>query len=198
MPKPSVDHFGFLSPLYERFIRPADPAQLLALLQLAPGQTLLDVGGGTGRITQALVGAGVTLTLLDPSVGMLRQAQGKRCCFPCLGLAEALPFASGSFSRVLAVDSFHHFWDYDRAAAELLRVLAPEGRLVIEEPDVRKFWVKLVALAERLALMRSQFHPPAALAARFHAAGGAVELHHLPDNPNYWAVITHSRTLIAS
>ncbi len=189
MPKPPIDHFGLLSPLFDRLIRPADPAQLLALLRLEPGQRLLDVGGGTGRITQALAGAGVALTLLDPSLGMLRQAQGKGCCVPCQGIAEALPFATGSFARVLAVDSFHHFWDYNRAAAELVRILAPGGRLVIEEPDVRRPVVKLVALAERLALMRSQFHPPDALAARFHAVGARVTLHYLAGNPNFWAVV---------
>lgn len=190
MPKPPVDHFGLLSPLFDRLIRPADPATLLTLLELAPGQRLLDVGGGTGRITQALVREDVALIALDPSRGMLRQAQAKGCCVPCQGLAEALPFAAGSFARVLAVDSFHHFWDYDRAAAELVRVLAPGGRLVIEEPDVRLPVVKLVALAERLALMRSRFHTPDALAARFRAVGAQVTLHYREGNPNFWAVVT--------
>jgi len=36
-----------------------------------------------------------------------------------------------------------------------LRVLAPGGRLVIEEPDVERTPVRLIALAEKLALMRS-------------------------------------------
>jgi len=39
-------------------------------------------------------------------------------------------------------------------------VLKPGGRLVIEEPDVRCWQVKLVALVEKLALMRSHFLSP--------------------------------------
>ena len=43
---------------------------------------------------------------------------------------------------------------------ELARVLAPGGRLVIEEPDIHRPAVKLVALAERMALMGSTFLAP--------------------------------------
>jgi ubiquinone/menaquinone biosynthesis C-methylase UbiE len=57
----------------------------------------------------------------------------------------------------MVVDALHHFPDQSAAIGELLRVLKPGGRLVIEEPDIARFAVKLVALAERLALIGSYF-----------------------------------------
>jgi len=36
----------------------------------------------------------------------------------------------------------------------------PGGRIIIEEPDIRNFRVKLLALGEKLALMRSHFLSP--------------------------------------
>ena len=53
----------------------------------------------------------------------------------------------------------HHFNDHDTAIRELLRVLRPKGRLIIDEPDIKRFSVKVVALLEKLALMRSRFLP---------------------------------------
>lgn len=186
--RPPFDHFGLISKVYEIFIRTPDVDPLVDLLGLEPGQRLLDVGGGTGRVTQTLTDQKANLFVLDPSEGMLRQAQSKGCCRVCIGRSEELPFPDGSFDRVLAVDSFHHFWDYGGAAREMMRVVAPGGRIVIEEPDVRHFGVKIVALMERLLLMRSHFHRPDALASLFEQAGGKVTLHQ-EDPINYRAVV---------
>lgn len=92
----------------------------------------------------------------------------------------------------LIVDAFHHFQDWPQAAVELVRVLGPGGRMVIEELDTRHWLVKLVALGERLLLMRSRFYAPADLTRLFTTAGGQVAIHQ--DQPGiYWAVIEHAR-----
>ena len=46
-------------------------------------------------------------------------------------------------------------------------VLKPGGSIVIEEPDIRKFTVKLIALAEKITLMRSHFLSPDKIAGLF-------------------------------
>ena len=43
------DHFNLIARWYDRLIRPAEDGRLAALLAAEPGQTVLDVGGGTGR-----------------------------------------------------------------------------------------------------------------------------------------------------
>jgi demethylmenaquinone methyltransferase/2-methoxy-6-polyprenyl-1,4-benzoquinol methylase len=54
-------------------------------------------------------------------------------------------------------------------ARELYRVLKVEGRLVIEEPDLRTFGVKMIAIAEKIALMRSHFLAPSQIVQLFPA-----------------------------
>jgi demethylmenaquinone methyltransferase/2-methoxy-6-polyprenyl-1,4-benzoquinol methylase len=77
---------------------------------------------------------------------------------------ECLPFPDGTFDRVLMVDALHHVLNQAETIRELYRVLKLGGMLVIEEPDIRTFPVKLIAVAEKLALMRSHFLSPSQIA----------------------------------
>jgi demethylmenaquinone methyltransferase/2-methoxy-6-polyprenyl-1,4-benzoquinol methylase len=79
---------------------------------------------------------------------------------PVCSRTEKLPFADGTFARIIMVDALHHVIDQRETLDELWRLLQPGGRLVIEEPDLRLFGVKLLAIAEKLALMRSHFLSP--------------------------------------
>ncbi len=184
------DHFGILAPFYERVIRPPDARYLKHLLDPQPTHRLLDVGGGTGRVAQHFQGMFRDVLVLDVSLGMLVQAKTKDTLLPFLGESEHLPFADGSFERVLAVDSFHHFRDEVTAVEELVRVLAPGGRLVIEEPNIEHFPVKLVALGEKLLLMRSHFYPPHQVKAMFDQLGYVAKVY-MNGSSNYWVVVTH-------
>jgi len=159
-------HFDLLAPLYDRVISPPDPEAIRALLDLpADGKTapgwMLDAGGGTGRVSTLLCSTVERLAISDLSHPMLRQAGQKGCVLPTQARVERLPFPDGAFQRILVVDAFHHFSDQPGAVAELIRVLAPSGRLLIEEPDIRSFGVKLIALGELLLMMNSRFRTPA-------------------------------------
>lgn len=186
--EPPFDHFGVLAPLYERFIRPPDITWLRELCNVHSDHRLLDVGGGTGRVTQYFRGIADHVCIVDISAGMLREALSKDGLCAGQSVAEHLPFRDDAFERIIAVDSFHHFRNHAGAARELARVLAPGGRLVIEEPDIRRFVVKLVALGETLTLMRSRFRRPEVLMDYFAQPGLRVSLCE-NDSPNFWVIV---------
>lgn len=151
------DHFDLLAPIYDWVIPPPDPVRLRGLLRLPTEGRVLEAGGGTGRVSSDLVPLVGTLVINDLSRPMLKQAQSKGPMHPVQSTVERLPFPDASFDRVFAVDALHHFSDHQAAIGELLRVLRPAGRMVIEEPDIRRLPVKLIALLEKLALMNSHF-----------------------------------------
>jgi demethylmenaquinone methyltransferase/2-methoxy-6-polyprenyl-1,4-benzoquinol methylase len=158
------DHFKLVAPFYEKVIPPPDPGHLENLLNLPIKGSLLDVGGGTGRVSSQLLPLVGELVLTDVSFGMLRQAKRKGNLLMSLAYAEMLPFPTESFERILVVDALHHFADQHKAIKELIRVLKPSGRLVIEEPDINHLTVKVIAFMEKLALMGSRFYSPMEIA----------------------------------
>jgi demethylmenaquinone methyltransferase/2-methoxy-6-polyprenyl-1,4-benzoquinol methylase len=166
-----IDHFRLLAPLYDRIIPPPDAERLQEVLDLPVQGKLLDVGGGTGRVSDQLRRLVRGIVISDESQAMLRQAQDKGLRCAVSSGAEWLPFAGETFDRVLVVDALHHFADQRRAIGELVRVLKPGGRLVIEEPDLSRLMVKFVAVAEKVALMRSHFLYPHEIGALITACG---------------------------
>ena len=172
---PALDHFSLVAPFYDRIFQLPDIDLLLSHVAPAPHHKLLDVGGGTGRVAQHFVGHVAQVCILDPNPHMLLQGQRKGICIT-RGQAEELPFASHTFDRVIMVDAFHHLRDQELALRDLLRVLKPGGRLVIEEPDIRRRAVQLVAVGEKLLLMRSQFRSARELVAMVERAGGQAQV----------------------
>jgi demethylmenaquinone methyltransferase/2-methoxy-6-polyprenyl-1,4-benzoquinol methylase len=168
---PLLDHFDLLAPYYDRVFRDGQSDDrafepLVAYLAPEHKHRLLDIGGGTGRIAQHFCGRVAVVCILDPSPGMLRQGQRKEICVT-RGEAEVLPFADAVFERIMLIDAFHHLRDQEQAVDEMMRVLAPAGRLVVQEPNIAHWGVKLVAIGEKALLMRSRFYAPAAIQSLF-------------------------------
>lgn len=178
-------HFNLIAPFYDRVIPFARLEQILKVLALPHAGNLLDAGGGTGRVAHALRPYVGSVVVADVSRGMLAQARRKDLA-AASAETERLPFPDEAFDRVLMVDALHHVVHQAETARELYRVLKPGGRLVIEEPDLRTFPVKLIAVAEKLALMRSHFLAPAQIAALFPSEAGArIE----SEDRNAWVIV---------
>jgi demethylmenaquinone methyltransferase/2-methoxy-6-polyprenyl-1,4-benzoquinol methylase len=154
-----LDHFDIIASFYDRLIGPPDTSRLRRLLKLPVGGWLLDAGGGTGRVSSHFCTLVSGLVVSDLSHRMLAKAREKDIR-PVQAHAEQLPFEDGFFDRVLVVDALHHFCSQQESLSDLLRVLKPGGRLVIEEPDFTHKGVKVLALIEKILLMRSHFQTP--------------------------------------
>jgi len=185
------DHFDFLAPIYDRVISLPDGDHLAQAARLPIQGRLLDAGGGTGRIAQTLRGQAGQIILSDISIKMLGQALKKGGLQAVGGVAENLPFPDHSFERVIMVDAYHHLVNQHQSMLEIWRVLEPGGLLVIEEPDILEFRVKLVALAEKLALFRSHFVRAERIAARLQTLDAVTEIVRQP--PNVWIIAEKPR-----
>ncbi len=131
---------------YERG-RPGYPeaamARLADELDLGPERVIVDLAEGTGKLTRALLGLGAHLVAIEPVAGMREQLQRAVPGVEVLdGTAERMPLPDGSVHAVLVAQAFHWF-DVRAAAAEIHRVLAPNGGLgvVRNEWDESMSWI---------------------------------------------------------
>ena len=96
---------------------------LLELMQPTTGQTLLDVGSGTGYFSRRFSEAGLDVTGIDPDPSMVRYARTQTGTVDYLeSLAEQLPFEDNSFDYTAAVTSLCFVTEPQSALAEMWRV----------------------------------------------------------------------------
>jgi len=112
-------------------------------LQLRPGDRVLDVGCGPGRLAMIFaerVAPTGSVTGIDPAPEMIKRAtsRARRKQLPVafqVAFAQRLPFPNATFDALACTLVLHHVAGDDRQAAvqEMYRVLKPEGRLLIAE-----------------------------------------------------------------
>ena len=135
------------------------------LARMQPGETVLDVGCGTGTLAmevQSRVGRAGRVAGVDPGTQQIARARAKaaRRHVPIefqIGMIEQLPFPDQSFDVVFATLMMHHLPANlkRQGLAEIARVLKPGGRLVIADFKRKQ---------ERQGR-----------AARFHAGGSSIQ-----------------------
>jgi ubiquinone/menaquinone biosynthesis C-methylase UbiE len=150
-------HFDLLAPFYDRVLGTPEIGALRELLPLPTAGRILELGGGTGRKASLLGAQGARMLVADLSFAMLKAGRRRGGLDLVQCRAERLPFAADCFAAVLVVDALHHFQNQSEALHQTLRVLRPGGRLLIEEPDIGKTSAKMIALGEKLLMMRSRF-----------------------------------------
>jgi SAM-dependent methyltransferase len=131
---PLAARFASVADAYERGrpeYAPAAVGALAAELGIAAGDPVLDLAAGTGKLTRALLAAGLDVIAVEPQAGMRdRLAASVGADRVREGVAERIPLEDGSVAAVTVADGFHWF-DQPRALAEIRRVLRPRGGLAI-------------------------------------------------------------------
>lgn len=102
------------------------------------GGLALDIGCGTGYTTRHVFGEARTVYLdgHQPNLRYCEESAARDAAdvFSVLSDAICLPFAPGIFDHVLCSEVLEHLENDDAAVAEIARVLAPDGRVVITVP----------------------------------------------------------------
>jgi SAM-dependent methyltransferase len=132
----SLGRSGFESgsDIYER-ARPTYPeaavAQLLATTGIVEGSRVLDLAAGTGKLTRHLRAARAACIAAEPSPSMREVFTRTVPGVPMVGAtAEAIPLRHDTMDAVVVAQAFHWF-DPERALAEMARVLRGPGWLAL-------------------------------------------------------------------
>lgn len=118
---------------------------------------VLDLAAGTGRLTMALLAAGVgQVAAVEPDPGMRAEFAARVGTAGVTlhdGTAEAIPLPDASVDAVVVGSAFHWF-DPEQAVPEIARVLRPGGCLTAlwTHPDEQVDWVRAYRGAGRAAL----------------------------------------------
>jgi ubiquinone/menaquinone biosynthesis C-methylase UbiE len=132
---------------------------------LAPGERVLDVATGTGHAVLAAARRSCQVTGIDYVPGLLDIAR-RRAAAEDLDArfveadAEKLPFPDGSFDVALSAIGVMFSADHERAAAELVRVCRPGGRIGLASWTAEGFVGQILATVGRHVSPPAGAQPP--------------------------------------
>lgn len=164
-----VSIFDRLARVYDLLMPPADATPLINGFGVASGQveTILDIGGGSGRATRALDNNPI---VCDAARGMLERAREWDLDVVQTD-AGKLPFRDQSVDAVMIVDAFHHFQEPAPTIKEVKRTLRPGGVVVIREFDPRTLRGRVIEWGESRFGFDSAFYSPTQLEERVGSTG---------------------------
>jgi SAM-dependent methyltransferase len=136
---------------------------LIEFTGAGPDDTLLDVACGGGlvvcafaRVVRHATGIDLTPAMLERARAVQRE-QGLDNVTWRLGDVLPLPYADGVFSIVTSRFAFHHFLDPQAVLAEMKRVCAPGGKVVVVDTDASANTTK-AAEFNRMEKLRDPSH----------------------------------------
>src|SRR5580765_5618995 len=143
----SVWTSGDFLPIARSFAAGAE--DFIARLGVGAGERVLDVACGTGNLAIPAARAGARVTGIDIAPNLIAQARIEARAAGCaiafeVGDAGALPYLEGQFDMVMTMFGAMFAYRPERAAAELLRVTRPGGRVAMDNWTPEGFIGKLL------------------------------------------------------
>jgi ubiquinone/menaquinone biosynthesis C-methylase UbiE len=170
---------------YERY-RPSYPDELITWLArlagIVPGDTVVDLGAGTGISSRLFAAGGFHVTGVEPNEAMreraeARGADGAGSVRYRRGEASATGLEPACTKLAIAAQAFHWF-DVPATMAELRRILAPGGRAAAcwNDRATSPFLDAYEALLQKHSAEYRQMRSPSEAIARIRAAAGVEDV----------------------
>jgi len=99
------------------------------------GLRVIDIGCGSGRVTEIIVGMGAHVTGVEPNPDALRRARDSGRATYMEGTGEETGQPDDAFDLAVFSESLHHARDRFAAIEEAARIVRPGGRIVVIEPE---------------------------------------------------------------
>jgi ubiquinone/menaquinone biosynthesis C-methylase UbiE len=167
----TLDHAALIYDLVEPLLMLGKQNQyfqkIISLLDIKPGNKVLDLGCGTGVLTREIGdrldarrgGVAIGIDAAGKMVAAARKKRGSDICRFEVAAAEALPYEDRSFDAVVSSLFFHHLpMDLkEKSLSEAWRVLKPGGRIVVADMHTpSSFFGSLVSNLSRYILMQPE------------------------------------------
>ena len=129
-----------------------------------PNDIILDIGGNTGKVTEAYSNSCKEVVVLEPKPNIVEYGKSRRPNIKFIeGQVENIPLPNEYFDKVVASTSFHHFLDQDKALEEMKRVLKSDGKIIILEIDPNTPRGKRLKVCETLFHTGAKLYQPSKL-----------------------------------
>ncbi|MGH2789814.1 MAG: class I SAM-dependent methyltransferase [Actinomycetota bacterium] len=162
-----------------------DDLKVVEFARLTGGETVVEVGAGTGNFLQLFGGVAARLIAVDLTPGMLFEARRR---FPEMEQVVAdgarLPFGSRAVELVATAQALHHIWEPLPILKEMRRVMREDGRVLIVDQVATERYEEAVVM-NQLEIVRDPSHassrPASALRTLLRVAGLHIVSEHIVE-----------------
>lgn len=140
----------FSGPFFYRLLRQFEEDRISKVASLIKGDNLdlLEIGFASGRFLDESLTKWRSITGVDIVDDWIKKARRKKYNVPIKFLKydfgfEKMPFSNNSFDLVVMISTLQFMYDIDLVFKQLKRVLRPNGRIIIEVPNVAVIWRRI-------------------------------------------------------
>jgi len=116
------------------------------------GKKVLEVGCGTGKFSEVIIGKGAELTVVDIGQNLVHSVSEKTGCKGVVADACNMPLENDSFDIVISSECIEHTAEPLKALEEMCRLCRKDGFVCLTTPN--KLWYPVLVLSQKLGIRK--------------------------------------------